>query len=332
MVSKRPSRRTILVSGGTLIGLGIAGSSIWSFDSDDDQIGPGGLTIGTVPKGSDPLIWVDTDAVKTAAQKATVSTLLDASTFDDLPDVFVEGFDEKSQSGIDTNDIAELVLVGSDTPTDGGAIVWADWSKGDIVDLLGTDQQIKSGSYGDHPIHTVGKKSVSLLTDTSFALGTTTVVKSIVDARNGDVGPVGGDTLDKFEGTDHGAVRFSFNQLPLSCKIRPGQRSAAYDKVTQVVGATPASDVAIRLRLFAASRSAADKVATAIRDDLGIPGSNDDAGNLDREYPNEVTNDITVRHESDFVTIEYGGVADDTGKHVRNIVKTVSCLTLSPEK
>lgn len=325
MTSNRPSRRSLLLAGGATVGTGLVGGIAWPFFSDDDarSRGPGGLTAGTVPAGSDPLVWIDIDKVETAAEAAAISTLLRSSVFDDVPETLRSEIDNGQSSDAS---LRELVLIGTDAEDTSAAIVWADWSDERAKGLLKSSRSVTSETYNGYSVSTAGETSVVVLNDGVFTVGATSAVRNVIDVWNDDVQPISGDTLRRFEGTPRGNVRFSFDTLPLPCEGVTENRSEAYSRVTQVAGATPKSDSTLRLELFVDSQDATDDVASAVRTDLGVSSPGNQTGNATEGFPEFVTDSITVVHQSDFVRIEYGGVDGESGEYVQKLIRTVSCL------
>lgn len=304
----------MLAAGGVTIGLGIAGASAVEFTSDGGSPGAEGFTAKTVPSGSDPLVLVDADQVDPSGTAATVTrTLLGARPFDDLPDALGGMFEDHSRSTIDRRAVGKLVFVGSDAdPDHGGAVVWADWTDDELIEVLdsGGDSatDVRTDSYGDRTLYTTGETSAVELGDTEFALGTPEVVRDIVDVWHADADPVGGTTLDSFERTPLEAnVRFSFGELRLTCDDTVASESGAYDAITQVYGSVPESDDTVRLHMRVGSNDASKGIAAAIRADLGV---DDDA--------------VTVDYQNDVVTVEYSP-EDENSDFAGDVIETTVC-------
>ncbi|WP_132058600.1 hypothetical protein [Halorussus amylolyticus] len=311
MSSNQPSRRTVLTAGVGAIGLGIVGVSAIEFATDDDSPGAEGFTAKTVPAGSDPLVLVDADEIASSdTANGVTRTLLGAGQFDDLPDALVGMFGDESQSVIDPEAVGKMAFVGSETGDGGGAVVWADWTDDELLEVLesGGGNATPSESYRDRMMYGTDDASAAVLGDTEFALGTPEVVRTIADVWHGDADPVGGTTLDSFERTPSEAtVRFSFEEIQFSCDDTTASDSDAYDAVTQVYGWVPASDDGIRLRLRVESNDATDEVAAAVRSDPGVDG---DA--------------VTVGHDADFVTVEYSP-DDENSDFAGDGIETTVC-------
>lgn len=327
------SRRTALSAGGALVGLGVVGASAFELTSETNETpGADGFTAGTAPAGSDPLVLVDTDGIaENNTAKAVTGTLLGAEQFGDLPDALVGAFENgsESRSAIDTDPVGKLVLVGSDVAPDvGGAVVWADWTDDDLLDVFESSDETETQTerYRSRTLYTAGGTSAAVLGDQEFALGATEVVRNVVDAWHGDADPVGGETLRSFERTSRRAhVRFSFDELRLACDGVAASRSAAYDRITQVYGSVPATGGVVRLHLRVAPDGDRTDVATALRNDLGVTGGDSSRGE-NAGLPHDAVDGVTVESEHDFVTVEYGSAGDRNG-FASDVVETTVCLT-----
>lgn len=269
-------------------------------------------------------MWVDIDRAETAAEKAATATLLRSSVFNPLPKTLRSEIDDEL-SGSKTTHLEEIVLIGVHAREHGAAIVWANWSDERIRGLVGSADSASRETYNGYSLHTDGETSVVVLNDGVFAVGATPAVRNVVDVWNDDVRPVSGDTLRRFEGTPRGNVRFSFDTLRLPCEGVTENRPEPYGRVTQVAGATLQADSALRVELFVDSHDSVDDVASAVRTDLGKSSAENRTENASGEFPEFITDNITVSHQSDFVRIEYGDVDGESGEYVRKIIRTVSC-------
>lgn len=151
-----------------------------------------------MPAGSDPLVLVDADeSAESDAVRAVTGTLLDARQFDNLAEAFGSG----SESAVDANRVGKLVLVGSGrgedgdgSVTGGGAVVWADWPTTNRSASSNRKAGRTAGPNrtGTEPC-TRRETSAAVLGDAEFALGTTEVVRDIVDVCTATPNPSVGE-------------------------------------------------------------------------------------------------------------------------------------------
>lgn len=322
MCPNRPSRRSLIIAGGTAISACAVGGSLLPFFSDDDNGRPGGLVVGTVPTGTDPLVWINVDDSGTSAERTAISTLLQSSVFDDIPERLHEAI-TSSLKNSNSDRLSELVLIGTGEGTNGAAIVWANWDTEQVKRLLGTSESIRTESYNGYSTYRTGNTSVVNINDGVFTAGSVSAVQNVVDLWNDDIRPINGDTLDRFEGSPPGTVRFSFDSLPFSCEAEPEGSVEHYDEVSQVAGGVPASGSGLKLKLFTNSQDTSRDLATAVRRDLGLSAADDQSNS--GLFPGYMMDSVSVSDKGRFVDVEYQGVDGEDSEYVEALIKLVSC-------
>lgn len=314
------SRRNVLAASVGLGGFGISGIFARKSDKDKELPGPQGFSAMLAPAGSDPLIMAHVDDVlQSGISKNVLHALLNANQFTDLPTPLIRAFETRSEAAIDIDSVGTLLLVGSDVASDaGGAIVWANWTADDVVDILEspTDTDVQSESYRGQTIYTAGEKSAAEVGETVYMFGTPTVVRDLIASSiDDDIKPVGGKTLDSFARTPLFAhVRFSFETLGLSCDTTSAslKKSSVYDGIDQVYGSVPESGDRVRFKLRVEPSADRQEIATTVRDDLG---------NSERNF----VDDIRITDEHDFVAIQYAPRTDRKATVVSEVLESVVC-------
>jgi len=313
MSPDQASRRSILVAGAGIGGLSLVGATALFYGVDDDLPRSRGLTSGTVPAGSDPLVMAQIDRVQqSSVSRGVLGTLLRASEFSHLPDVLTQSLDTTASTSLDLAPVGTVLLVGSPLAEHAGsATVWANWTSDDLKALLETTggRDVRSESYRDQTVYTSGEMSAFKPNDHTSLFGVPAVVRNHID----DFERIDGETLDLFTITPIPAqVRFSFESLGLPCDATTESRSTAYDDLTQVYGWVSESGDELRLRLHVDRDADRDEIERALRDDLDA---------ADHDFGGKVT----VERDSFFVGIRYAPESNDAATAVGAMFETVVC-------
>lgn len=218
---------------------------------DDGQASP----LDSVPDDVDGVVYAEseiaTDDQTTELLDGVIEMQANESDADaDVPETWegvLEELNNETALDLAAFDSVTLFMQASDTTDDdseeyGGAIVQSDWAWEDVTGVLdeenmsvdfeqreyegvtvyvGTGDSADQDGSGDGP---AGDQSmwVADFGDGTFALGTETVVKDVVDTREGDADSFGGDLRDAYEETTDGYFRAAFN-------VTEGQTDAVSD-------------------------------------------------------------------------------------------------------
>lgn len=326
MVDPKMTRRDAIVSGCLLVGLSGCNSLPTSIGNSRPP-GADEFTAGTVPAESDPLLLVFPDELQPDSAPTALSVgLLETPSFRELPvglADLVTGSSSETASAI-----GKVAVLGSNTGSGCGAVVWAEWSDDDLVALLeqsGEDATEAEMSNG-RTIHEAGGRSAMALGEHVFAIGTDDLVRSIVDVWHGDGDPVSDAVLGPFERTARDApVRFATTGRAFHDGSR-SPRTAAYNPVTNtsVSITSEDGDATVDIAYQVGSIDAAEPLAGALRSDLVLDSASDAVNPV---LPRGIPNDLTVTRTSAVVTVRYRDTAETVAEYGDDVLRALKTVT-----
>lgn len=327
MTDLRITRRNAIAAGC----LFVAGSGCASpLTSTEDSRSPGAddFTAGTVPAESDPVLALVPDDVRADSAATTVATqLLDGPSFADLPTRVAHLVREPS-SAIDSAPVGKVVVIGSNAGSGSGAVIWAEWSEDDLLDMLPQSGQgtLETQTYDGRTIHKIGERAGVRLAEQVFTVGTSDIVRSVVDVWHGDGDPVSAAVLRPFERTDREApVRFATTGLAFHADSTP-PRTTEYAPVanTSVSIATADRESTVNVAYAVDSINAAKSLGEALERDLGIESV---SGAVEPALPRGIRRDLAVDRTGTVVTLRYRDGAETVAEYGGDVITAVAAAT-----
>jgi hypothetical protein len=217
MCPRQRSRRSLLRTAVASSTVGLLGSlaGCGGRSGGGSAEGDESARIDTVPTGADAVLGVD------------VAALLDDDALrEELNRYLARGPGPSSvatvlagagnETGLDPGAVRELVAFGTaDGSPPTGSVLWTDWSRTDLFEAV--ESRSEGGTeatYGERTLLTgVGETDAAIgaLGDGVFAAGARATVEAVVDCRQGDADPVGGEVRTAYTSAREGHVRFGFD-------------------------------------------------------------------------------------------------------------------------
>lgn len=321
------SRRRVLSAMGSLFGIG-AGAWLITSSSRRDSPGAEGLSIGTVPAESDPLLLIDPVRTRRCPADSTFATaLLGYPAFEAVRPFLSGVFDDGSTGGTSEN-LGKLAVVGSSAGNGSAAVAWADWSDDDLEAIVtsSTEGSIETGMDDGQTVYRVGEKAATRLGNRVFTIGSTDVVRSVVEVWHGDVDPITGPVLRSFEYSDKDApVRFGTTGRGFA-NATTTPRSQVYESIatTSADIICEDSEAALEVAYRADSSDLADPIAEELERDLGLVSNADP---VEFPLPRMVYEDLTIQSDMDYVNVEFRASIETVETFTADFLATLGTVT-----
>ena len=330
-------RRSLLETTAGILGLAATGSLAGCLDGASDQQPSGNDggsdgRAGSVPSTARGVGYLDVNAfLSDSALRSGINQTIEsfserASGLDDPPTVERALDQMQDGSGLDPrqcNEALGFYQSGDEERVGGGGagVVWTDWSTSALVEAFGRDgQPITEESYRDATLHYPEYGGpLAVLDDGTFAVGSETAVKRVIDVRAGEDGGLSG-TLQSVYGKTQGMARYAsvvpddateavdrqqFDGTALQdvSHVRTSVYTAGSDRALDISLRTPSSQVAkdVRSALEGARQLALGQIDRLRSQSTG-------GGQVERFYLESgetYLNDATLSTQGSTVTVSY---------------------------
>ena len=342
-MTARRSRRALLREGVALAALGVVGttSGCLGFFGGEEELG----RLSTVPIGSEFAVHADIDdiladdPVRQGADEelADDDVLLDGA--ESVDDLLTE---VREETGLDVNDISELLAFGQFVASEGeqpflGTIVWTEWPEEDVRAALELAADITEDSYNGRTVYTTEDVWVAVLDDGVYASGSPLTIRSLIDLREAqtdegdpedeEVAIVTGGTRDGYlAARDEGYLKYGFEVDATSISSIPAEavNQPLLEDVDYGYGAvyTEEDERIGELVLQATGSSEAEDLRSILNGAVALGQERDEELGeklLDRLLL-EAADSMSVSRDGDVVRLEYRNDAEASGSVLVRLV------------